>query len=136
MKKLFTLAALSFVLASCTDNKVEEQNLLKEVIKVHDRVMAKDELIIVNKMMLDALILKNISTGVTEKARVLDASLDSADTRMEGWMHKFDAENKGKSHDEVMAYLTAQKKEIEHIDSLFNISIKKAADFIKENPTK
>ena len=36
---------------------------------------------------------------------------------MSDWMHKFNPEQTGKSHDEIMTYLDAQKKQITAIDS-------------------
>jgi hypothetical protein len=55
---------------------------------------------------------------------------------MENWMHNFDAENKGKSHEEIMTYLTESKKEINAIDSNFNVVVADASKFIKQNKTK
>ncbi|MES2265825.1 MAG: hypothetical protein V4520_03630 [Bacteroidota bacterium] len=137
MKKLIAALLLSFVIFSCTDTKKQEKDLFNEVIKVHDRVMGKEQLIMTNKMQLDTLIKDSISADVTAAAKVHSAALDSADARMENWMHKFDAENKGKSHNEIMTYLTDQKKQIDAIDSSFNVTVAAAAKFIKQNkPTK
>lgn len=136
MKKLFAALLLSFVIFSCTDTKKQEKDLFNEVIKVHDRVMSKEQLIMINKMQLDTLVRDSISAEVTAAAKVHGAALDSTDTRMENWMHNFDAENKGKSHNEIMTYLTDQKKQIDAIDSSFNLTVASAAKFIKQNRTK
>jgi len=124
---------IGFVLFSCTDTKKQEETLLNEVIKIHDQVMAKDELVMTNKMQLDTLLKQNISPEVTAG---LTKQLDTADAHMENWMHKFDAENKGKSHDEIMNYLADQKKQIESIDKELNATIASSAKFIKQNKTK
>ncbi|QHS57197.1 hypothetical protein GWR56_17235 [Mucilaginibacter sp. 14171R-50] len=136
MKKIIVALCVSFVLFSCTDKKKQETDMLNEVIKVHDRVMEKENLIMINKMQLDTLIKANISAHVTDSAKLHITELDSADSRMENWMHGFDAENKGKSHDEIMTYLTAEKKKIDAIDSNFNIVVANASKFIKQNKTK
>ncbi|MBB5394395.1 hypothetical protein [Mucilaginibacter sp. AK015] len=136
MKKIIAALCVSFVLFSCTDKKKQETDLFNEVIKVHDRVMEKENLIMINKMQLDTLIKANISAPVTDSAKLHITELDSADSRMENWMHSFDAENKGKSHDEIMTYLTAEKKKIDAIDSNFNIVVANASKFIKQNKTK
>ncbi|RYU92223.1 hypothetical protein EWM62_01965 [Mucilaginibacter terrigena] len=136
MKKIIAALCLSVVLFSCTDKKKQETDLFTEVIKVHDRVMEKENLIMINKMQLDTLIKANQSPEVTAVAAQHTAALDSADTRMENWMHSFDAENKGKSHDEIMTYLAAEKKKIDAIDSSFNVVVAKAAKFIKQNKAK
>lgn len=136
MKKVFAAAFLSVALFSCADKHQQEKDLLNEVIAVHDRVMAKDELVMINKMQLDTLIKDSISTDVTTQAVKLRGGLDSVDSRMETWMHNFDAENKGKSHDEIVTYLTDQKKQITSLDSNLNIAVKTADTFIKQNKKK
>jgi GTPase involved in cell partitioning and DNA repair len=136
MKKLLAALILSFILYSCADPKKQEKDLFTEVIKVHDRVMGKEELIMINKMQLDTLIKENKNPGITATATQHSKALDSADTNMESWMHNFDAEYKGKSHDEIIAYLTDQKKQIDKIDSSFNVVIESASKFIKQNKTK
>ncbi|MFD0794100.1 hypothetical protein ACFQZX_10760 [Mucilaginibacter litoreus] len=136
MKKLIAVSLLSFTLFSCADKQKQEKELLNEVIHVHDRVMGKDELIMINKMKLDTVIKRNQSPDLVAKATSLRAALDTADTRMENWMHNFDAENKGKNHEEIIAYLTDQKKQIEAIDSNFNRAVKTADTFIKQNNIK
>jgi len=136
MKRIIAALFLSFVLFSCTDKKKQEKDLFDEVIKVHDRVMGKEDLIMTNKMQLDTLIKENRSPEITAVAMQHSKALDSADTNMENWMHNFDAENKGKSHEEIMTYLTGQKKQINAIDSNFNVVVANASKFIKQNKTK
>lgn len=133
MKKILAALLLSFIIMGCTDTKKQEQDLLNEVIKVHDRVMGKEELIMTNKMQLDTLIKKNPSPAIIADATIHSKALDSADTRMENWMHNFDAENKGKNHNEIMTYLTDQKKQIDAIDSTFNLTVAASAKFIKQH---
>ena len=136
MKKILAALFISFVIFGCADTKKQEKDLFNEVIKVHDRVMGKEELIMINKMQLDTLIKKNPSPDILATATAHSKALDSADTRMENWMHNFDAENKGKGHDEIMTYLTDQKKQIDAIDSTFNLTVAASAKFIKQNKVK
>lgn len=136
MKKIIAALLLSFFILSCTDTKKQEKDLFNEVIKVHDLVMSKDQLIMINKMQLDTLIKQNKSPEITAEATQHSKALDAADTDMENWMHNFDAENKGKSHEEIMTYLTDQKKKIDAIDSSFNVTVAAASKFIKQNKTK
>jgi PBP1b-binding outer membrane lipoprotein LpoB len=77
MKKIIAATILSFVLFSCTDNKKQEKDLLNEVIKTHDRVMAKDELIMINKMQLDTLIKENKIPEITKAVATKLSKLDS-----------------------------------------------------------
>ena len=134
MRKLFTaVSLLSVVLFSCADGKKQEKDLFNEVIKVHDQVMAKEEVLMTNKMQLDTLIKENKKPGINAEATQLVKQLDSVDTSMENWMHNFDAENKGKSHNEIITYLTDQKKQIDAIDKQFNTTIAASSTFIKQN---
>lgn len=136
MKKIIAALFLSFIIFSCSDTKKQEKDLFNEVIKVHDRVMSKDQLIMINKMQLDTLIKQNKTPEITAEATQHSKALETADTNMETWMHDFDAENKGKSHEEIMAYLADQKKKIDAIDSSFNVTVAAASKFIKQNKTK
>jgi hypothetical protein len=136
MKKIIAALFLSFIIFSCSDTKKQEKDLFNEVIKVHDRVMSKDQLIMINKMQLDTLIKQNKTPEITAEATQHSKALDAADANMEAWMHEFDAENKGKSHQEIMTYLADQKKKIDAIDSNFNVTVAAASKFIKQNKTK
>jgi GH25 family lysozyme M1 (1,4-beta-N-acetylmuramidase) len=133
MKRIIAALFLSFIIISCTDTKKQEKDLFEEVIKVHDRVMGKEQLIMTNKMQLDTLIKQNKTPEITAGATQHSKALEVADTDMENWMHNFDAENKGKSHDQIMSYLTDQKKKIDAIDSNFNVTIAAASKFVKQN---
>ncbi|OOQ61636.1 hypothetical protein [Mucilaginibacter pedocola] len=124
MKKILAAAFSAMLLFSCTDTKKQEQTLLDEVIAIHDSVMAKEEQLVKAKIQLDTLLKNNtLPPADTAAAAKLIVTLDSTDARMEDWMHKFDAENKGKSHDEIMAYLEDQKKKIKAIDKDFDAAI-------------
>ncbi|MDB5061145.1 MAG: hypothetical protein JWP67_988 [Mucilaginibacter sp.] len=136
MKKTIAAALLSIALFSCTDTKKQEKDLLNDVIKTHDRVMSKDELIMINKMQLDTLLKETKDTAFKAAAIKLATELETADTKMENWMHNFDAENKNKSHEEIMAYLTDQKKQIESIDKQLSTAITSSNNLIKQSKTK
>jgi ribosomal silencing factor RsfS len=127
MKKIIAALFLSFIILSCTDTKKQEKDLFNEVIKVHDSVMSKDQLIMINKMQLDTLIKQNKTPEITAEATKHSKALDAADTNMEAWMHNFDVENKGKSHDEIMTYLADQKKQIKAIDKELNAAVATSA---------
>lgn len=136
MKKIIVATLLGFTLFSCTDTKKQEKDLFNEVIKTHDQVMSKEELVMTNKMQLDTLIKTGADPLLSADATKLNNQLDSADAKMEDWMHNFDAENKNKSHDQIMTYLTGQKIQIESIDKQLNEAIASSSKFIKQNKTK
>jgi hypothetical protein len=136
MKRIIAATLLSLALFSCTDAKKQEKNLLNEVIKTHDRVMSKDELIMINKMQLDTLVKETKDTAFKAAAIKLITELEVADAKMESWMHNFDAEKKNKSHEEIMTYLNDQKKQIESIDKQLSTAITSSSNLIKQNKAK
>jgi Mg2+ and Co2+ transporter CorA len=136
MKKSLLALLTGIALASCTDTKKQEKDLLNQVIAVHDKVMASDEQLMKNKMLLDSLIKNNSSAINKDTAQVYLKLVDDADNAMSDWMHHFDAENKGKSHQEVMDYLEAQKKLIAKIDTQINTAVTGSTKYITQIPAK
>ncbi|AMR32780.1 hypothetical protein A0256_15800 [Mucilaginibacter sp. PAMC 26640] len=131
MTKFFAAIILSSLFLSCTDTKKQEKELLDQVIAVHDKVMAKESQMMENKMQLDTMLKKASVPEEKQSIAVTSASLEQTDNAMEDWMHKFDAENKGKSHEAVMAYLSDQKKQIDSIAKQFDAAIAASDNFIK-----
>lgn len=114
---------------SCTDPKKQEEQLLEEVINIHDKVMAKDAQLMKNKIQLDTLLKSKLASGSADS--VILIQLNNADAEMEDWMHKFDAENKGKSHEEIVDYLSGQKKAIDAIDKKFDSVLNASTTYLK-----
>lgn len=131
MKKYIGVALTATVLFSCADTKKQEKALLDSVISVHDKVMANDESLMKNKMLLDSLV-KNVP-AYKDSATVYLKLVDDADSAMSDWMHKFDVENKGKSHTEVMDYLGDQKKKITAIDAQINTAVTQSNKYLNQN---
>lgn len=123
MKKIFAAALVSLLFLGCTDPKQQEKTLLDEVIAMHDSVMVKNELVYKTKIQLEALAKKDSALNADTGAKSLVKVLDNASTTMDDWMNKFDAENKGKSHEQIMTYLADQKKQIKDIDKQFDAAI-------------
>jgi hypothetical protein len=134
-KHLFAAAGIALLLG-CTDTKKQEKDLLNQVIAVHDKVMANDEQLMKNKMLLDSLVKNNAPNINKDTAKVYLKLVDDADNAMSDWMHKFDAENKGKSHQEIMDYLEAQKKLISKIDTQINVAVTGSTKYITQIPAK
>ncbi|WP_419698296.1 hypothetical protein [Mucilaginibacter sp. NFX135] len=136
MKKISLAILTAIVLLGCGDSKKQEKLLLDSVIAVHDKVMASDEQLMKNKMILDSII-KNAPTTVNiDSAKAYLKIVDNADDAMSDWMHKFDAENKGKSHQEIIDYLTDQKKKIAVIDSQINKAVTISNKYLNTTPKK
>ncbi|MBB6127662.1 hypothetical protein [Mucilaginibacter lappiensis] len=136
MKKISLVILTAVALCGCGDNKKQEKLLLDSVIAIHDKVMGSDEQLMKNKMILDSII-KNAPAAVNQdSAKVYLKIVDDADNAMSDWMHKFDAENKGKSHQEVIDYLTDQKKKIVVIDSQINKAVTISNKYLNTTPKK
>jgi uncharacterized lipoprotein NlpE involved in copper resistance len=135
MKKIVIAVFIGFTLLGCTDKKAQEKTFLDEVIKVHDKVMDADEQLMKNKMQLDTLV-KNSPASEKDSAVIYVKLLNNAENSMEDWMHKFNPDQTGKSHDETMAYLGSQKKQIMTIDSQLNAAINKSNKYLLKVKSK
>ncbi|MFD0749384.1 hypothetical protein ACFQZS_04475 [Mucilaginibacter calamicampi] len=146
MKKLFIpFALIVLAFASCTDEKAQkeaeektkEKTYLNEVIKIHDEVMGKEDRLMRNKMKIDTILIPdtlNAKYTVVEKATLsaLRSKLLAADEAMSKWMQDFDAELKGKTHEEKIKYYIEQKKAVTQIDSIFTAVIEGSDKYLKE----
>lgn len=132
MKKLSVVLITSLVLMACSDNKKQEKELLDNILKVHDKVMSKDEALMKNKMALDSL-LKLPAKDTVEKTnmRAVELKLKAAEEAMEIWMQKFDPDiiNK-KQHDEIVKYYNEQEKSIKSVDSLMNAAVDESTKYL------
>jgi hypothetical protein len=131
MKKIFLFAIAVLALGACKDPKAEEKVVLDDVIKVHDTIMRNDEQLMHNKMKLDTLLAEAKNVEAKDKINQLKNQLSAADSAMSNWMQKFDPAQKGKTHDEIMNYLSAQKKEVRAIDSLIKNAVNESGSYIK-----
>jgi len=135
MKKTIIAVLVGMVLFGCTDNKKQEKTLLDSIIAVHDKVMRKDDQLMHNKMKLDTL-LKTQLTGVADTAAEkrqlmgLNVQLTQAEDAMEMWMQKFDPDQKRKSHQEIMDYFSAQKTQVNAVDSSINAAINASTNYL------
>jgi hypothetical protein len=137
MRKSVISAILCLALFGCTDNKKQEKALLDSIIKIHDKVMAGDDKLMKNKMKLDTLLktkLTDVKDTAAEKTQMMGLSvqLTNAEDAMEKWMGKFDPEQKGKSHQEIMSYLGNQKLQVTAIDSQMNEAINASTNYLMQ----
>jgi formate dehydrogenase maturation protein FdhE len=137
MKRLLITILAALALYSCSDNTQAEKNLLNDILKVHDKVMDKDEVLMKNQSHLDSL-LKSKLKDTAEKANVkaIDMKVVAAQEAMENWMSKFQPDMTGKSHDEVMKYYNDQKKQVAAVDSQVNVAIKESNQYLSDHKIK
>lgn len=131
MRKIFLFASAALALSACNDPKTQEKAILDDVIKIHDSVMTYDDQLMHNKMKLDTLL--TVAKNEEAKARINDliGRLNKADSSMSNWMNKFDAVQKGKSHAEIMNYLSEQKKQVKAIDSVVKSAVTESTEYLK-----
>jgi len=131
-KKLFIPLLACVALFGCNDDKKQEQTLLNDVIKTHDKLMVDDGAIMKNKMLLKTI----PATDAKDSVAFYTKSLDDADNAMMNWMNKFNPDFTGKTHEQIIDYLTTQKAEILKIDSQINITLAKSNSYISKNKVK
>jgi len=131
-KKLFIPLLACVALFGCNDDKKQEQALLNDVIKTHDKLMVDDGAIMKNKMLLKAI----PATDAKDSVVFYTKSLDDADNAMMNWMNKFNPDFTGKTHEQIISYLTIQKAEILKIDSQINVTLANSNNYISKNKAK
>jgi hypothetical protein len=137
MKKLIFTVLIGLIVNACSDGKIQEKDLLDDILKVHDKVMGKDEALMKNKMKLDTLLtLKTKDTAEKVNIKAMDTKLLAAEEAMETWMHKFEPDVTGKSHEEIIKYYDSQKKEIMKVDSLINAAVTESNKYLSNNKQK
>jgi formate dehydrogenase maturation protein FdhE len=137
MKRILIAALIALTFYSCADNTQQEKNLLNDILKVHDKVMNKDEVLMKNQSHLDSLLkskLKDTAEKVNIKA--IDLKVVAAQEAMENWMTRFQPDMTGKSHDEVMKYYSDQKKQVIAVDSQVNVAIKESDKYLSNHKIK
>lgn len=132
MKKSSLVLLTILIFTACSGNKKQEGELLKNILKIHDKVMGKDEALMKNKMALDSL-LKLPAKDTAEKTnmKAVELKLKAAEEAMEIWMQKFDPDiiNK-KPHNEIIKYYNEQEKSINSVDSLMDAAVNESTKYL------
>ncbi len=136
------LILLLFVLAACDNSKQQQADLQKKVIDSHDILMVQMDELMNKKNKLDSISanFKSLKQQDPETDTLaLRSSIDSlkttltkADDAMMNWMHQFNPDHTGKSHEEVMNYLKEQELKIDSVKTLFDESLSKSELFISK----
>ena len=87
-----------------------------------------------NKLLLDSLVSKN--TPAKDSATVWVSRVVLADSAMSTWMHNFDVDMKGKSHEQKMDYLGKQKQLVKRLDTQMNVALTGSHNFLIKNNIK
>jgi hypothetical protein len=136
MKKLILLVIAGCILSACSDNKARESAVLDTVIKAHDKVMGEDEQLMKNKMQLDGMAKKNPAGDIKDSVSMYLDKVNAADSAMDAWMHNFNPDLTGKSHEQKMTYLDDQKRLITQVDSQINSAVTASGKFLTKMKMK
>jgi hypothetical protein len=133
-KKILLPVFVMLVFSACSNNKAQENALLDSVKNLHDKVMDDDAQLMEKRSQLKMV--------ATQKPELKDSVYyytklpDSNDNAMTDWMHKFNPDLTGKSHKEIIDYLTQQEQKITGIDSGMNESVHQSVFFIIKSMSK
>jgi hypothetical protein len=115
------IAMLCFAMIACDNEKKEQQKLYDQVMESHDLVMPEmGTLIKLSKRLkerADSLATSSDLSGedAQDEIMALSKALDDANESMMQWMRDFEPAKAGTPHEEVMEYLTEQKKQIDKV---------------------
>lgn len=137
------LLVLSLGFSACTNSaKQQQEDLQTAVIAIHDTVMMDMGTLTEKRMQIDDILKRLDSLKVknpeldTAKTRndltQVKTDLAAADEEMMDWMHHFDPDYTGKSHEEVMTYLNQEKEKINKVEKSFKNVIIKSDSVIKK----
>jgi len=130
MKRTVIIILAALVFSACADKKAQEKAVLDSVMQIHDKVMGADEQLMKNKMLLDSAGKINAAKEVKDSVFMYLSKINITDNVMDEWMHKFDPDHTGKSHEETMSYLEDQKKQIIAIDSQLSSVVKSSGKYL------
>jgi acetylornithine/succinyldiaminopimelate/putrescine aminotransferase len=134
MLKKLTLPALALaILAGCADKKHQEKVLLDSVTNEHEKVMNYEGAMEKQKSILKPML---TDPALKDSAAYYSKLLDDNDNAMMDWMNKFNPDFSGKSHEQIIDYLNAQKKLVAVVDSDYRKALNASAAFIKSKTKK
>lgn len=143
MKAIYiTLSCALLLQTGCQSGPSKGDELKNEVIKVHDRIMPRNEEIISLRQELSQIrtqldSLKQARPGadtalIASETDSLASALENADNAMSDWMHAFRTDYSGMEEEEVVQYLQEEKKKIEGIEHRYERSIQDTRKYLKE----
>ena len=137
------LTVCSFIFISACKNKADYTEAQKQVLTIHDKVMADGGKAEGKEMQFIALLKSGLKKAKlsesnldTAAARVqiisFNKKLTDADDQMENWMHAYNNDFKGKTDQETLDYFNDQKTKVTKLDSLYQSALKLSNDYLKQ----
>ncbi len=126
---MFLLVFACFMACNSKNPKDEESALLKSVMLVHDEVMPKMADIAKAETDLETLKKAEPNNAIyTEQLQKLQTAEDS----MMDWMANFKEDFKGMSHEDIMKYLTIQKKIVDDMKMKILTQLKESQTVLQQ----
>lgn len=136
-------AICSLIFITSCKNKADYQTARKQVLNLHDKVMADAGKAESNEMQFNALLksgLKQLKLNqpaldtVAGRTQItaLNKELGNADDQMENWMHAYNNDFKGKTDQEALDYFNNEKTKVLKIDSLYKGALKSSDTYLKQ----
>lgn len=140
MKRILSFIILAAAALTACNSGPDYKSVRQEVINIHDTVMNKNATLMQNKMQLNDMLrhldsVKQINQAldtVAAKQEIgsLITELDSADAKMNNWMHHFEADASGKSNQEATEYFQKELQKVKSIDSVYTSEINKSNQYL------
>jgi len=122
MKKKITIVASALILLfSACKTEPKANDIKKEVLNIHDKLMIDGEKVIKNRMKLDSVLKSNQIKSTQDSLTVADLiiRLNKADENMMDWMHFFNDDFKGKNEQEDLEYYKSQMIKIRAVEDAY-----------------
>lgn len=132
MKNKITVIATAVILifgACKTEPKAND--IKKEVLNIHDKLMIDGEKVIKNRMALDSVLKSSEVKSNQDSLNIAEliTRLSKADENMMDWMHFFKDDFKGKNEQEDLEYYKTQMIKIRSLEDEY-IKVTKASDSV------
>ena len=138
-----SLAVCSFIFISACKNKADYTEAQKQVLTIHDKVMADGGKAEGKEMQFNALLKSGLkkaklnqpaldTTATRIQILSLNKKLTDADDQMESWMHAYNNDFKGKTDQATLDYFNDQKTKVAKLDSLYQSALKLSDDYLKQ----
>ena len=132
MKNKITVIATALILIfSACKTEPKANDIKKEVLNIHDKLMIDGEKVIKNRMALDSVLKSKQIKSAQDSLHVADLilRLNKADENMMDWMHFFKDDFKGKNEQENLEYYKTQMIKIRAVEDSY-IKVTKESDSV------
>lgn len=124
------ILSIATLYASCK-TEPDSQAIKKELMNIHDKLMADGAKVVNNRMELDSLLKSDRIQNNEDSLKITDLvkRLNGADEKMMDWMHFFKDDFKGKNEAEDLNYFKTEMVKIRGVEDDF-IKVTRESDSV------